>query len=666
MAETRLKIAVFIDFDNIEIGVKTTLGGHFDVGAVLEAIKERGEVVTKIAYGDWTRAGDYSRSLTQHAIHMVQRNLTPGGDKNGADINLALDALEMAFTHSHINAFVIVGGDSDFMALVEKLKQYDRKVFVVGGRAFTSTILQRNCTEFIAYENLVGGSARKVGRGGKTGEASVEKAVPLIRRALKVLADREVSPQLGVLKSTLLQLDSTFSEREYGASTFRDFVQRLARGGYVTLKGTDRNIYVELRDGDPASAHAALPPSREGDTHPVDGDAGAPLTSTGGESDGGAAVSTTSAAVTPVAEADGQPIVAAAVAAPTATQAGSGTHVSAPSERRPMQRITDEPKPSPEPRQSGGDQRGSGESRQPGESRYAGAAQPSGAHAGGSHAASAQVQERSAGQQAPSAPVTGPQSPAAVAAAAAAGTAGSATGSVSQAELLRLVLDVFQRPGAVARWPLYLRQVKQLLRTADESFDERRFGFSGIVEALRYCQREGVFRLDRDRQGVLRVFPGPVLQRTAAAGGPTGHDASESAAGTTDGGASEPTAQGLFPTAGDTDERRAGERTDERDVTGDRAGGETPLFDAATDAAESPAEPEPAPRAAEASAPRGRKRTPAKAEKAEKPVKSAKNERAEKSEKTEKPVKKTAAAAKAAPRAAKATRGGRKGTRSGN
>ena len=154
MPDSRLKIAVFIDFDNIEIGVKTTLGGHFDVGAVLEAIKERGEVVTKVAYGDWTRAGDYSRSLTQHAIQMVQRNLTPGGDKNGADINLALDALELAFTHSHINAFVIVGGDSDFMALVEKLKLYDRQVFVVGGRAFTSVILQKNCTEFIAYENV--------------------------------------------------------------------------------------------------------------------------------------------------------------------------------------------------------------------------------------------------------------------------------------------------------------------------------------------------------------------------------------------------------------------------------------------------------------------------------------------------------------------------------
>ncbi len=155
LIDQRLKIAVFIDFDNIEIGVKTTLHTQFDIAAILDGIKERGEVVTKVAYGDWKRAGDYGRLLSQHAIRMVQRNLTPGGDKNGADINLALDALEMAFTHDHINAFVIVGGDSDFITLVEKLKQYDKKVFVVGGRQFTSQVMQKNCHEFIAYENLV-------------------------------------------------------------------------------------------------------------------------------------------------------------------------------------------------------------------------------------------------------------------------------------------------------------------------------------------------------------------------------------------------------------------------------------------------------------------------------------------------------------------------------
>src|SRR5688500_14051013 len=161
MSDQKLKIAVFIDFDNIEIGVKTTLNQTFDIGAVLEAIKERGEVVTKVAYGDWKRSGDHGRAMAQHAVRMVQRVMTPGGDKNGADINLALDALEMAFTHAHINAFVIVGGDSDFITLVEKLKQYDRKVFVIGGRAFTSQVMQKNCTEFIAYENVVPERARQ-------------------------------------------------------------------------------------------------------------------------------------------------------------------------------------------------------------------------------------------------------------------------------------------------------------------------------------------------------------------------------------------------------------------------------------------------------------------------------------------------------------------------
>ena len=249
--ETRHRIAVFIDFDNVEIGVKSTIGGQFDIGLVLEAIKERGEIVTKIAYSDWKRVGDYSRLLTQHAIRMVQRNMTPGGDKNGADITMALDALEMAFTHDHINAFVIVGGDSDFISLVEKLKQYGRKVIVVGGRQFTSVTMQKNCHEFIAYENLVGDSSapsRASAAAGQSATSDISKALPIVKRALKVLSEREVTPQLGLLKSTLLQLDSTFSEREYGAGSFRDFMEKVAQAGAVTLKHAGRSMLVEARD----------------------------------------------------------------------------------------------------------------------------------------------------------------------------------------------------------------------------------------------------------------------------------------------------------------------------------------------------------------------------------------------------------------------------------
>ena len=393
LTETQLKIAVFIDFDNIEIGVKTTLNQPFDIAAILEAVKERGEVVTKVAYGDWKRAGDYGRLLSQHAIRMVQRNLTPGGDKNGADINLALDALEMAFTHDHINAFVIVGGDSDFITLVEKLKQYDKKVFVVGGRQFTSLVMQKNCHEFIAYENLV--SARRpaaterpiplgfveAGRSEATpaGPVDVAKAIPLVMRGLKVLVDREVSPQLGLLKSTLLQLDSTFSERDYGASTFRDFIEKIAKTGLLTLRHSGRSLLVDLTDVNRPSegpTNGASAPQREG------------------------------------------------------SMIGSrpGAAPSEPRETAPS--VLD---------------------------------------------------------------------------------AGQAQQAIQQAR------ELFHRASQPPRWPMYVRQLKQYLRGIDESFDERKLGFAGILEFLRACQREGVVRLERDRKGVLRVFPGTNLPRPVGA-----------------------------------------------------------------------------------------------------------------------------------------------------
>ena len=386
--QERLNIAVFIDFDNIEIGVKSTLGQQFDVGTILDAIKERGEVVTKIAYADWTRAGEYSRALTQHAIRLVQRNLTPGGDKNGADINLALDALEMAFTHPHINAYVIVGGDSDFLSLVEKLKQYDKKVFVVGGRAFTSVILQRNCYEFIAYENLAGIRKAAV-KGGRApaapAAAPIAQAFPIVRRALKILADREVSPQTGLLKSTLLQLDSTFSERNYAASSFLDFVEKLAQSGLVQLKHSGRSVMVELNEGFREDAEKMRAPVEESVT----------------------------------------------------------------------------PEPAPEPVQA-------------------------------------------------EAPRPAPAQPAAPA------TDAAPRPTEPPGEGVKLAGRVLSA-APNARWPMYLRNVKQLLRAADGGFDERRYGFGGLMDLLRACQRDGLVRLERDRRGGLRVFAGAALQRPAAA-----------------------------------------------------------------------------------------------------------------------------------------------------
>jgi uncharacterized LabA/DUF88 family protein len=369
-SEERLKIAVFIDFDNIAIGVKQSLNRNFDIGTVLEAIKEKGEVISKIAYGDWKRAEDYSRAMTQHAVQMVQRNLTPGGDKNGADIALALDALEMAFTRNHINAFVIVGGDSDFIALVEKLKQYDKTVFVVGGRAFTSVILQKNCHEFITYENLIGmqsGTRRSAGKTQISSSSSLENALPLIRRALKVLSDREVSPQLGLLKSTLLQLDSTFSERDYGVSSFRDFIQKLADASYVNLKQVDRSLMVELKE---------IPES-------------------------------------------------------------------------PRREVKETPPVMPEPAQEIASQ---------------------------------------------------PEQPATVLQA-----------SDAIAALHELLRDSKIKP----HWPMYLRTFKQFLRSLQPPFDERQYGLASTYDLVRQAHRDGLLRVERNRQGILRIFPADRYPRTA-------------------------------------------------------------------------------------------------------------------------------------------------------
>src|SRR5262249_10450842 len=273
------------------------------------------------------------------------------------------------FTHPHINAYVIVGGDSDFLSLVEKLKQYDKKVFVVGGRAFTSIILQRNCHEFIAYENLTRSkpsTAKSEATRTPRGSAPLAQAFPIVRRALKILADREVSPQTGLLKSTLLQLDSTFSERNYGASSFLDFVEKLAQAGLVGLKHSGRSVMVELNEG---FDEGAAPPQ-------------------------------------PAAP----PVQAAAA---------------------------QEPGPAAEPQA---------------------------------------IESTDAG--------------------------------VSRA---RSILAA----ATAARWPMYLRNVKQILRQAEGGFDERRYGFGGLMDLLKALQRDGFLRVERDRRGGLRVFQGPMMQSAA-------------------------------------------------------------------------------------------------------------------------------------------------------
>jgi uncharacterized protein (TIGR00288 family) len=289
--QEKLNIAVFVDYDNIEIGVKSTLRREFDVSLPLDALKERGDLVAKFAYANWGRQEGAARSMAENAVQMVQRLPSPRGDKNGGDINLALDALEMAFTHPHVNAFAIVSGDSDFIPLVNKLKEYGKTVFVVGGKAFTSTILQQNCHEFVSYESLLSedrGQSRdrpprpqgqageqQPGRdrppGGQRSRPApldLAQAMPLVERALQVLERRAVQPQLGLLKSTMLQLDSAFTEKAYGANSFSDFVEKLKKADYVNVSGQGGRYIIERKGASQPERptpkpEEALPPLRD-------------------------------------------------------------------------------------------------------------------------------------------------------------------------------------------------------------------------------------------------------------------------------------------------------------------------------------------------------------------------------------------------------------------
>jgi uncharacterized protein (TIGR00288 family) len=269
--QEKLNIAVFVDYDNIEIGVKSTLRREFDVSLALDALKERGDIVAKFAYANWSRQEPATRQMAENAVQMVQRIPSPRGDKNGADINLALDALEMAFTHEHVNAFAIVSGDSDFIPLVNKLKEYGKTVYVVGGKAFTSTILQQNCHEFVSYESLLDDfkkeqrqqpapqADQRQRQRGRPAPLDIAQALPLVERALQVLERRAVQPQLGLLKSTMLQLDSTFSERAYGAGSFSEFVDKLKKADFVNVSGTGGRYIIE-RKGTAAPEIAAPKP----------------------------------------------------------------------------------------------------------------------------------------------------------------------------------------------------------------------------------------------------------------------------------------------------------------------------------------------------------------------------------------------------------------------
>jgi uncharacterized protein (TIGR00288 family) len=232
-AEQRL--ALFIDFENIALGARDAQYKKFDINLVLQRLIEKGRIVFKKAYADWTRYAEYKREFHEAAIELVdipQRGYT---GKNSADIRMVVDAMDLVGAKGHITTFVILSGDSDFSPLVSKLKESDKNVIGVGVKNSTSDLLISNCDEFIFYEDLV-----RETRALPSIENLPKKQQDVFRLMLDSIQalQRENYDVIwgSMVKQTMQRKQPYFNETYYGYKSFSELLEDAQRKGIISLK----------------------------------------------------------------------------------------------------------------------------------------------------------------------------------------------------------------------------------------------------------------------------------------------------------------------------------------------------------------------------------------------------------------------------------------------
>lgn len=156
-------LALYCDFENIAIGVRDARYADFDMRKVLDRLLVKGKIVVKKAYSDWERYREYKPAMHEASFEMIEIPHVRQSGKNSADIRMVVDALDLCYTKSHVDTFVIISGDSDFSALVSKLRENNKVVIGVGVKNSTSDLLIANCDEFIYYDDLARDSRRRGG-----------------------------------------------------------------------------------------------------------------------------------------------------------------------------------------------------------------------------------------------------------------------------------------------------------------------------------------------------------------------------------------------------------------------------------------------------------------------------------------------------------------------
>lgn len=229
-------IAVFIDFENLALGVRDVPGGAFDMSLVHKRVLEKGRLVFKRAYCDWGPYRSQMKAFHAMGIEMIDIPQTRISGKNSADIRMVVDALDLCYAKGHIDTFVLVSGDSDFSPLVSKLKENDKRVIGCGVKSSTSDLLVANCDEFIYYDDLVQKSGRarkrKAASSNDKGEQAREKVLEIVSSL-----ESDYDPVWGSLvKQTIKRVYPGFNESYYGYKSFTELLQAAEKHKQITLE----------------------------------------------------------------------------------------------------------------------------------------------------------------------------------------------------------------------------------------------------------------------------------------------------------------------------------------------------------------------------------------------------------------------------------------------
>ncbi len=253
MANGTKNLALFCDFENIALGVRDANYARFEIEEILERLLVKGNIVVKKAYCDWERYKDFKRSMHEASFELIEIPHVRQSGKNSADIRMVVDALDLCYTKSHVDTFVIISGDSDFSPLVSKLRENNKVVIGVGVKNSTSDLLIANCDEFIYYDDLIRTAERRKPRKKKTNgrkenderaqkarqEARAEKAFEQVLETIDdLVSERGDEEKLwgSMVKQALKRRKPGFNESYHGFRSFGKLLEEMEARGLLMLE----------------------------------------------------------------------------------------------------------------------------------------------------------------------------------------------------------------------------------------------------------------------------------------------------------------------------------------------------------------------------------------------------------------------------------------------